>query len=74
MRTWDGTCVFFCVPPSFVLTDNKGTPTCAVFPVGAKSLLNKSKDELRMTQWCLYFHSSFSFYSRPDITVMFDWA
>ena len=22
-RTWDGTCVLFCVPPSFVLIDNK---------------------------------------------------
>jgi len=25
-RTWDATCVLFCVPPSFVLIDNKYTP------------------------------------------------
>ena len=29
-RTWDGTCVLFCVPPSFVLIDNKYIISCAI--------------------------------------------
>ena len=34
-RTWDGTCVLFCVPPSFVLMDNKYILSCAHFLYGA---------------------------------------
>ena len=29
-RTRDGTCVLFCVPPSFVLIDNKCILSCAI--------------------------------------------
>ena len=29
-RTRAGTCVLFCVPPSFVLIDNKCIPSCAI--------------------------------------------
>ena len=52
-RTWNGTCVLFCVPPSFVLRDTKRILSCTNSP------LNESSEELRTEQWCLYFHSSF---------------
>ena len=29
-RTCDGTCTLFCVPPSFVLIDNKYILSCAI--------------------------------------------
>ena len=34
-----------------------------ISPIGASSPLNESNEELRMKQWCLYFHS-FLFFSR----------
>ena len=51
------TCVLFCVPPSFVLINNKYILSCAII----SSPLNESNEELRMKQWCLYLHSSFPF-------------
>ena len=57
-RTRDGTCVLFCVPPSFVLKDNKYILSC-----GANSPQNESNEELRMKQWCLDLHSSFPLFS-----------
>ena len=57
-------CVLFCVPPCFVSTDNKCILLCPISPIGASCPLNESNEELRMKQWCLYFHSSFPFFSR----------
>ena len=59
-RTRDGTCVLFCVPPSFALIDNKYILLCAII----RSPLNESNEELRIKQQCLYLHSSFRFFSR----------
>ena len=47
---WDVSC--------FIVKDNKCILSCTV---GANSPLNKSSEELRMKQWCWYFHGSFQF-------------
>ena len=44
-RTWDGTCVLFCVPPSFALIDNKYILSCAI----TNSPLNESN---KLVSWC----------------------
>ena len=44
-RTQDRTCVLFCVPPSFVLRDNKYIHSCAIIS------LNESNEELRMKRF-----------------------
>ncbi len=71
-RTRDGTCVLFCVPPSFVLIDNKYVLSCAV--IRANSPLNESNEELRMKQWCLYLHSSFPFFQDYAIRAEIIWS
>ena len=59
-KTRDGTCVLFCVPPSFVLINNQCNLSRVLY--GANGPLNESNKELRMKQWCLYLHSSFPFF------------
>ena len=56
-RTQDGTCVLFCVLPSFVLTDNECIPSYAV-------IWGESNEELRMKQHVVFiFHSLFQEYA-----------
>ena len=55
------------VPPSFVLIGNKCILSCTI-------ILNKSNEELRMKQWCLYLHSSFPFFQDIAIKVDIIWS
>ena len=62
---------FVLLPPSFVLIDSTCILSCAIIWIvhaffhvllyGSISQLNKSNEELKMKQWCLYFHISFPF-------------
>ena len=72
-RTRDGTCVLFCVPPSFVLIDNKYILSCAIMDQVAHSV-NGTNEELRMKQWCLYLHSSFPFFQDYAIKAEVIWS
>ena len=69
-RTRDGTCVLFCVPPSFVSIDKKYILSFAII----RSPLNESKEELRMKQWCLYLYSSFPFFQDCAIKAEIIWS
>ena len=69
-RTRDGTCVLFCVSPSFVLIDNKYILLCAII----RSPLNESNEELRLKQGCLYLHSSFPFFRDYTIKAEIIWS
>ena len=75
-RTRDGMCILFCVPPSFVLIDNKYILSCKNINVlyGANSPLNESSEELRMKQWCLYLHTSFTFFQDYAIKAEIIWS
>ena len=63
---------FVLLPPSFVLIDSTCILSCAIIWIvhaffhvllyGSISQLNKSNEELKMKQWCLYFHISFPFF------------
>ena len=57
-RTRDGTCVLFCVLPSFVLTNHKCILSCAII----WSPLNESNEELRMKQQRYLFYYIVSFF------------
>ena len=57
-KTRDGTCVLFCVLPSFVLTDNKCILSCAV-------ILNESNEEQNETVRGIYI-SQFLFRFFPS--------
>ena len=39
---------------------------------GANSPFNESSEELKMEQWCLYFHSSFSLFQDYSINAEID--
>ncbi len=69
-NTGHGTYVLFCVLPSFVLIDNKYILSCVII----RSPLNKSNEELKMKQWCLYLHSSFSFFQDYAIKAEIIWS
>ena len=64
-RTTDRTCVLFCVPPSFVLIDNKYILLCANSPLN---------EELRLKQQYLYLHSSFRFFQDYAINAEIIWS
>ena len=67
-RTRDRTCVLFCLPPSFVLIDNKCILSCAIM-WSFCCPLNESNEELRMKQWHLYFHTFFSSFCPQDYAI-----
>ena len=70
----DGMCILFCVPPSFVLIDNKYILSCTINVLyGANSPLNESSEELRMKQWCLYLHT-FTFFQDYAIKAEIIWS
>ena len=63
---WDVSC--------FVVKDNKCILSCTVSPIGANSPLNKSSEELRMKQWCWYFHSSFQLFKIMQSKQRWHWS
>ena len=58
----------FYVPPSFVLIHNKYILSCATMDQVAHSV-NGTNEEMRMKQWCLYLHSSFSVFFSQDYAI-----
>ena len=75
-RTRDGTCVLFCVLPSFVLTDNKCILSCAIIwskqPIERKQRIaeNETVRDIYILQFLFRFFQDYAIKAEIDLELL----